>query len=449
MGVVVDNVKRRETSEKAELLLDLRITRHVESPQPVEIPLRVVVNGTSTTTKVMLKDNQLALHSFAIPVDKVVKRGSGRVELPNDAYAPNNVYYFVFDEPPVLRSVIVSDEESDALPLKAALSAAVDPSQKYEATILPSKRAAEIPWDETALVVWNAPIPKPDDVLAKQLEEHASAGRTIIFLPPETPDDTAIFGLHWAAWETADGGKPQTVEWWRADSDLLANTRDGVALSVGSLEVIRRAKIVGDGVPLARMSGREPLLVRSTAEQRGAVYFLGTLPAPGASSLARDGVTMFAMFHRALNEGTRTLGKAQQRVASATALGSDPGKWHPLEDRADKTSAGNLPLRAGVVASGDQLCALNRPPGEDEPQVVSTAAVGDLFAGLDYRVLTDTVENGRSLTNEVWRTFLLAMAAALLVEAILCMPPRPEDSVSRPIRNSFRAGEREREHSLV
>jgi hypothetical protein len=451
LGVTVDNVKRRETGEKAELLLDLRITRHAEHPQPVEVPLRFVINGTSTSMKVTLKENQLVLQAYAIPVDKTAKRGWGRVELPGDGYAANNVYHFVFDEPPVLHSIIVSDDETEVAPLVAALSAPADPSHKYQATVLTLKRAAEIPWDDTALIVWHAPIPKPDDVLAKQLQEHAAAGRAILFLPSETPEAASIFGMHWAGWETGAADKPQPVEWWRNDADLLANTRDGAALPVGTLEVLRRSKIAGDGIPLARVAGREPLLMRSAVENGSVVYFLGTLPGSGSSSLGRDGVVMFAMLHRALNEGARTLGKAQQRVSSLLALGTDPGQWHPVESRTETVIATSLPLRSGVVASGDKLCALNRPPGEDDPQAVSTTALGELFAGLDFRVLTDTVESGRSLTSEVWRTFLVAMAVALLAEALLCMPPRREIPLTQSGRTPgpVPARERERETSLV
>ena len=76
-----------------------------------------------------------------------------RVTVPADAAPANNVSHFVFDEPPALHSVIVSDEEAASEPLKAALSAAVDPSRKYIATVLGASHAAEIPWDDTALIV--------------------------------------------------------------------------------------------------------------------------------------------------------------------------------------------------------------------------------------------------------------------------------------------------------
>jgi hypothetical protein len=330
----------------------------------------------------------------------------------------------------LLHSVIVSDDDAQSDPLNAALSATADSSHAYVSTVLSSSHAAEIPWDDAAFVVWDAPIPKADDVIAKQLRDFVANGRTLLFLPPDSPTDAKIFDLGWDHWQDGATGKPLTVNWWRNDDDLLANTRDGSALPVGTLQISRVCGISGDGVPLARIDGHGPLLVRSLT-RNGNAYFLGTLPGSGTSSLARDGVVMFAMLQRALNEGVATLGKAQQRYASATALGDSPGKRHAMETAGESATTENQSLRSGVFSLGDRLVALNRPPGEDQPQTLSTSELDDLFAGLDFRVLNDTLENGRSLTNEVWRTFLVLVALALIGEALLCMPPRREKPATK------------------
>jgi hypothetical protein len=430
LAVTIDHVSRRETAEKAEVLLDLRIVRHAKNPQPVQVPLSVVINGTATTTTVELKENQLVIQGFSIPIDKSLQHGWGRVELPADSCPQNDAYYFVFDETPALHSVIVSDDDAVIGPLNAALSAVTDSSRKYETTVLGSSHAAEIPWDDTALVAWDAPIPKPTDVLAKQLRDFVANGRTIIFLPPDSPDDTKIFDLGWDKWDQGGAAKPLAVNWWRNDDDLLANTRDGSALPVGKLDIARACGIVGDGIPLARIEGHGPLLMKAL-ERNGNAYFLGTLPGSGSSSLARDGVVMFALLQRALNQGAATLGKAQQRYASATALGDDPGKWKPVAPEGASAIPSELPLHAGVFSLGDHLAALNRPPGEDKPETLSNAELDDLFAGLDFHVLSDTLENGHSLTNEIWRTFLLLVAIAIVGEALLCMPPRRETPTAK------------------
>ncbi len=433
LGIWVDHVARRAMGEKAALLLDIKLTRHAAHPQPLEVPLRVVINGAATTLRVTLNQNQLVMQACAIPIDKAVKRGWGYVELPADSFPANNTFYFVFDDPPVLRSVVVSDDDEISNPLSAALSASADPARQYACAVLGSKRAAEIAWSDTALVVWNAPIPKPGDALERQLKEQAAAGRAILFLPTESLDSTAIFGLQWNQWQSAPGGKPLSVEWWRNDAGLLANTQDGAALPLGTLEVSRHCAVAGDGIPLARIEGGGTLLMRSSMEQAQAVFFMGITPAPASSSLARDGVVMFALLQRALNQGAQTLGKAQQRLASSAALPPETSKWRAIQPKSDALMTEALPLRAGVFASDDRLVALNRPPGEDAPETLSAQILNETFAGLDFTVVADTLEEGRSLTNEVWRTFLLVMAVALLGEALLCMPPRRSVNQGKPL----------------
>jgi len=423
LAVTVDRIARRDNGENAELIMDLHVARRfATSDRSQEIPLRFVVNGVATAATVTMRGNELLMQGYSIPIDRDTKRGWGRTELPADACPENNVFYFAFDEPPPLRSAIVTDDAAQAGPLKAALSAAADPDRKYVATVFGVSHAAEIPWDDTALIVWQAPLPKPGDAIAEQLREHVAAGRTVVFLPPESPDGTEMFGMHWSNWNSADPAKPAAVEWWRNDSDLLANTRDGASLPVGTLEISRYCPVAGDGIPLARMAGSETLLMRATQDQAGGgAYFLGTLPDPGSSSLARDGVVMFALLQRALDEGAGSIGKARQGFASATALGADPSAWHPVDEEGN---AADPELHAGVLANGDRLLALNRPPGEDSTQILTMSGLNDLFSGLDFRVVTGTLEDQRSLTNEVWRTFLICMALALVGEALLCLPPR-------------------------
>ncbi len=436
IGVTIDRVQRRASPEKAELLLDLRIVRHTQNAGPIKLPVSFVVNGTATSTTVDLKENQLVIEGYSIPIDRSMKKGWGCVELPADSFPANDKFYFVFDEPPTLHSVVVTDDDTVSGPLSAALSAAADPSRKYDCTVLGTSHVAEIPWDDAALIVWNAPIPKENDVVAKQLRDYLAAGRTILFLPSDNPANTKIFDLGWDHWQQADPSKPFAVEWWRNDDDLLANTRDGSALPVGKLNLLRVCGIVGDGVPLARVGGQGPLLMRSLG-RNGNAYFLGTLPGSSASSLARDGVVMFALLQRALNQGVATLGKAQQRYAAASVLGADPSKWKLVEPENEAIVPENLPLCAGIVSSGDKLVALNRPPGEDQPATLATNDLNDLFTGLDFHVVNDTLENGRSLTNEVWRTFLFLVALALIGEALLCMPPRRDASTPPPIAAGF------------
>ncbi len=421
--------RRGGASGQAELLLDLRVTRAGGPPDtPLDIPLRVTLNGVSSTLNVTLKEKELVLQGQGIPLDQTTKTGWGLIELPADSNPADNRAAFVFGEPAPLRSVVVTADDDVARPLRAALSARLDATRAYACEVLPPERAAEIDWENSALIVWQAPIPKPEDLLHAQLSDHAAAGRALLFLPPESPDTAPFAGLHWQDWVTAQGEERPRVEWWRADSDLLANTQAGSALPVGELDLVRHAPIAGGGVLLARLEGGQPLLVRSALENAPHVWFLGTLPGSSASSLARDGVTQFALLHRALNAGAGALGNARARDAAPAALGADPAAWTSVSSETEPgLSAAERTLRSGVFRRGEsetdtQWTALNRPAAEDQTATLGRAAVEELFAGLDARYIEDTVTDNRSLASEVWRTFLLFMAAALLIEALLCLP---------------------------
>lgn len=420
VAVQVDRVARRETADRAELMLDLRLTRYSSAPQPLELPIQVVVNGTRSTMKVSMQANELVLQAQAVPIDKSVKRGWGRIELPADTNLRDNVFDFVFDQPSMPLSVIVSDDADVIDPMRAVLASPTEPGRKQEVQVLPPQRASEIDWDKTALVLWHAPLPAADDILAQQLTNHVSSGRTVIFFPPANGqrDDASILGLRWGAWKQVNKVENVgSIEWWRASDDLLANARGGTALPVGELEVLKHREIAGDGSPLARLSSGELLMARAASEQSGGAWFCGTLPGSANSSLARDGIVFYAMLQRALVQGAKTLGSAQLRETSPHALASQV-TWR----QADGSDAPVSSLVSGVVASDERLVALNRPLREDSPAMVSDEAVKDLFAGLQFRRVDDEVENENALANEIWRTFLLLMALALIGEAILCLP---------------------------
>lgn len=444
LGISLSRVTRRETPDKAELLIDLRLHRNGgEGPaEPQTIPLRVVVNGAGSTLNAEMKGNQVLLQAQSIPIDKSTRRGWGRVELPADAGPADNAWHFVFDAPPVLKSVIVSDQPDVAGPVQAALAAPADPARTYDATVLPVARAAEIVWEETALIVWQAPLPEPASATGKQLEAHVAAGRSLVFLPPPAPSADAFMGVRWQAWQEAPDHQPVLVDWWRSDAGLLAGTRAGTALPVGETGVQRWCGLEGDVVPLARLGdqGGKPLVLGQAARDGGrGPWFLTTLPSAGSSSLARDGVVLFALLHRALQEGAVTLGNARQMEAAAGSLGAEPAAWMRLDlDNPDIVLPEDRPLRAGVLerapAAGgavSRLTALNRPLDEDAPAVIGRPVLEELFAGLDWRLIERSLKNEKSLTSEVWRTFLTLMAAALVLEALLSMPERKSTEAGR------------------
>ncbi|TLD71166.1 hypothetical protein FEM03_09675 [Phragmitibacter flavus] len=440
LSITLENLTRRQSTDKAELLLDLRIARHDTSTNlnPIELPLRFVINGTATTTTVTLKEQQreLLLQGHNIPLDQQTTRGWGRIELPNDTQPADNIAHFAFDQPPVLHSVIITDTPEETAPLQAILTAPADPLRRYSAQTFPSTRSAEIDWETTALIVWQSPLPAADTLIAKQLQNHLAAGHTLLFLPPESEIETSttpFLNLTWGPWQTSPTHQTQSVEWWRTDTGPLANTRDGKALPLGELEILRHRQLLGESAtPFARLANQHPLLLRANTDQtqNHHAWFLTTLPGSGSSTLARDGVNLFALLHRLLNDGARTLGKTQQRIASLTALGDEPlTPWTPLSPTIPITPP--YAIHDGIYTSTDRLIALNRPPAEDHYTPLPNSTLDELFKDLDHRRIEDNLENQSSLTSEIWRTLLFVMALFLIAEALLCLPQK--EKATKPI----------------
>ena len=185
-------------------------------------------------------------------------------------------------------------------------------------------------------------------------------------------------------------------------------------------------------IPDAPPGGEESA---AAASARG-LYVWGTLPRTDHSSLATEGVVFFVMTHRALEEGANAVSRAQAREAGSAAL-SGVSKTESLSLGRDTDNLLPPGLAAGAYASGSgeedrRLIALNRPATEDDNRVLNPEALETLLAGVDYRQINDEVGSGSSLASEVWRAFLIAMALALIAEAALCLPPKPEEE-SNPV----------------
>ncbi len=118
-----------------------------------------------------------------------------------------------------------------------------------------------------------------------------------------------------------------------------------------------------------------------------------------------------------MSAGTRELGAGD---ASFAARAGD-GSWRQVSGSNGAIST-SFAHHAGVYASGERLVAVNRAADEDRAALVAETRVGELFQGLDFARVDGQVGSLAALINEVWRPFLLAMIAALLMEAVLCMP---------------------------
>jgi hypothetical protein len=415
VSVRVTSARRHATREGAELLVSVRLSR-TKGDDKLDVPLQFEMEGGRSVLNAELTGLQVDIHDHRIPLEASRHRGYARVSIPADANLADNEFFFVFDDPPPRRTLIVADDPQALAPLQLAASIATDESTSCSAEVLTIDQLSGVHWDQISLVLWQSPLPSRET--ADALQTFVDNGGQVVFFPPREPDRSEIFGQQWDAWSD----EPANVETWRSDADLLARTQSGAALPVGDLEIHRRCALHGELTNLAMLRDATPLLGRVPTD-RGGVYFWTTTPALRDSTLATNGVVLYAFIQRALAAGSAALGST--RSLDAGKVGSeDSSAWQRLLGGAEGLST-EATCHAGVYAAGERMLAVNRPLAEDDVRIVPDATVTELFRGLDFTRVDDRPGNASSLIEEIWRAFLLLMLAAMVLEAVLCLPKLP------------------------
>ena len=165
--------------------------------------------------------------------------------------------------------MIVTQDDEVARVLKLAAEIASEEEVESVAQVIAPSEVASVSWEETSLVLWQAPLPLPvsdADPLgsANLLKSLVDRGGQVIFFPPvrpapqpnssAAPDATSLFAMQWGKWD--DTQDEIAVTAWRGDEDLLAGTLAGAALPVGTLKVHRRAQLNGGGHLVSDAGGR-------------------------------------------------------------------------------------------------------------------------------------------------------------------------------------------------
>ncbi len=438
LSIRVENVQRWERGSAAELVLDVMVRTEGGAPYPTaegrsvvrRVPIEFEVNNVRSVVEVELDTLGASLQGHRIPIDTKLSSGWGSVSLPGDANPLDNRFFFVFSEPPVRKAVVVSDDTKVGEAFRRALAIPTDVRLQHHVDVIPMNRVAEIDWENTGLLIWQGTL--PSGLVAEQIQHFVNSGRVAMFFPSKLQTLTAtgeqLFAARWGNWQST--GKQSDIKgnisWWRGDADLLAHAESGDALPLSELRTYQYRAFESQGTLLARFDDDAPLLTR-VATDRGAAYFCSTLPTAQFSSLERDGVVFYVMLQRALAEGCQTLAVASQRDAGIDAL-ADRNQWEPIAPAGNNASLSQRGLHAGVYRDEAYWAAVNRSQAEDNAKTAAVEAVDTLFDGLSYRRIDVNVGDTSALASELWRIFLIAMAVALILEAVLSLPSRKTES---------------------
>ncbi len=421
VAVSISGVHRRENANAAELVFDIKLNRAGRPETPLQIPLNIVINGARSTLNLEMTGSELIRNGHTIAIDQKLKQGWGKVELPKDSNLADNTFNFVYAEPALRKTVIISDDHETAELIRLATSIPAERGLRSESEIIPSASLATIPWDEAAMIVWQIPI--PTGATARLLEEFVASGRTVFFLPPETPNTNQIFQTSWKQWIQTAANESNRVSRWRTDAGLLGNTLSGSPLPVGEIEARRYCEFETEGATsLAQFPKNVPMLARIIFGQ-GAAYFCTTLPKEADSNFTSNGIVLYVMLQRALARGAASLGAARQ-LECRLDHDLDAGNWKPLDKQSSEILVSSRTIQPGLYQAGETLFALNRPVSEDRIATVEATELEKLLSGLDYTIIDDAAGSSKQLASEVWRIFLILMIAALLLEAVLCIPEK-------------------------
>ena len=424
LSVRVENVQRWKRGNDAELILDVMVRTNGNSGGTRRVPIEFEVNNVQSVVEVELDTLGASLQGHRIPIDAKLSSGWGSVSLPGDANPLDNRFFFVFSEPPVRKAVVVSDDKRIGEAFRRALAIPLDPRLQHHADVIPVNRVAEIDWESTGLLIWQGAL--PSGLVAEQIEHFVNSGRVVMFFPPAQNAGEQLFASHWGDWQSADGKEVSKVASWRGDADLLAHAESGDALPLNGLRTYRYRTLESTGTPLARFDDDTPLLTRVPTDH-GAIYFCSTLPTAQFSSLERDGIVFYVMLQRALTEGCLALAAAAQRDAGVGVL-ADRDQWESVAPAENTASLSQRELHAGVYREGEYWVAVNRSQAEDNAKTSPVETVDTLFDGLSYRRIDVDVGDTSALASELWRIFLIAMALALILEAVLSLPSRKTES---------------------
>lgn len=417
LSVAVRDVRKRSVGGEHELVLDVVVQRENADAPAQTLPLEFVVNGARSVVEIELDKDEHVLQGHVIPIDRSVQAGWGRVEISGDENTGDNQYYFVFADEATRLTSIVSDDPESTSPLRIAASRGPDPSLTFQSVVHTSSQIAELDWEHTSLVIWQAPL--PTGIVAEQMQAYLESGRPVLFFPPLSPNQNEFLGLRWNAWQSPNENSPIGIASMLGDSDLLQRTQSGRALPLNQQRTARYCQLEGPGKSLARFTSGDHLLLRAANDIPA--YFCTTLPRPEYSSLARDGVVLYVMIQRAIELGAAYQGDARN-VSAGTADPNEIAGWTLLSDLPTHVvSSSRADHAAAYQVDESAFVSINRPTEEDDYRAMNKAAMESVLSGLDYHIISDELGEDSPLANEIWRVFLALMAIALVVEASLCL----------------------------
>lgn len=438
LSIRVTDVHRESGPSGDAVALSFKVSQSAlksEAKEKRTVPIQIEIDGARSELNVELSGREVEIRNHRVPLGHQ-PGGWGKVSIPADQSVSDNDFYFVYNEAEDRKIILVSEDREATRPLEIAASVDPDGQSRTNVEVIAPDQLDSLMMDDAALLIWQTSLPQAEVAMA--LQEYVGRGGQLLFFPPTNivtgigdNQASAFMGVRWSGWIHGDAS-PQAgneskgaalVENWRGDQDLLAVTRSGGGLPVGQLEIRGYATLEGPFSQLATLSGGKPLLAR-VPTPKGGVYFCCASASSESSSLATNGVVLYAVIQRAIAQGLASLGNATQRIAGE--IDEPTESWRRIlgNTETDLPLSNEFAWNAGVYESDGRLFAINRSITEDQQDVVDDKQLQRLFAGLDFSRVDDSAGSLAGIVREIWKFFSIAMIVAMIMEAVLCLPRR-------------------------
>jgi len=406
----------RRTSDG--LVLDLELMRSEESRGNLSLPLKVSVNGATTSESVNLPGQSLRFQK-RINIADEEENGYGWLSIPADGNPRDNSVFFAYGPARPVKSLVVASagEAADYL----ALAAAPPGFEKQTVEKVDPAAFATTSTSDISMILWAAPLPVGRN--AETLKSFLSSGGQVVCFPSAQASTDSFLSMEWEAVTIAEAGKFFILQDWNRTDGPLRDGTSGEPIPAERLRGIKRAIPDGDTAVLARWEDGEAFITRKIVD-KGTLWFMGSIPDYTWSNLG-DADVLLPAIQRIL-----TLGANRFDSSFLTEVGSDAATLIPGETRTriDDFSEENSAYVAGVFRLGDRLTAVNRPLAEDDLEIATKDNLDTMLDGTGYRLLDQVGQaSDPSLSTDMWRAFLIAVLFFLISEALLCLPKKSRE----------------------
>jgi hypothetical protein len=412
-----------------ELLIDLEVLRAGDSRGTTAIPLTTHLNGTRSTETLTIPGQALRFQKH-VALPAASETGYGWLSIPADGNPRNNTAFFAYGPARPAKSLVVcpAGEAADYLMLAAAPPGMANLSAQR---VDPGQAATAITAD-LAAILWAAPLPA--GAAAETLQRFLTSGGQVLFLAPGGPSDSAFNDLKWSDPSEAPAGRFFILKDWNHSDGPLRDGIEGTPIAANRLKAIRRQIPLGDAIPLARWEDGEPAITRRILD-RGTAWFLGSIPDYTWSNLG-DADVLLPVIHRIIAAGTDRFDASYLTTVGSAAARLLPGEIRNRLDDHETTNPANDEYEAGIFRLGERLLAVNRPPQEDAPEILTRDTLDIVLDGTNYTLLDQAGQaTDPSLSRDVWRAFIAAVLFFLISEALLCLPKRETINLESEILN--------------